>query len=44
MKKQLLLIVTLWSILLTACQNTPKEPESTIEPEDTDTIIVDADQ
>ena len=44
MKKQLLLIATLWSILLTACQNTPKESESTIEPEDTDTVIVDADQ
>ncbi|MBR5149425.1 MAG: peptidylprolyl isomerase [Bacteroidaceae bacterium] len=44
MKKQLLLIVTLWSILLTACQNTSKEPKSTIEPEDTDPIIVDADQ
>lgn len=44
MKKQLLLIATLWSILLTACQNTPKAPESTIEPEDTDTVIVDADQ
>ena len=28
MKKQLLLIVTLWSILLTACQNTSKEPKN----------------
>lgn len=44
MKKHLLLVTTvLCSILLTACQNTKKEAQPA-EPEDTDTVIVDADQ
>lgn len=42
MKNHLLLLGCLWALLLTACQNTPKIPQAT--PEDTDTIIVDADQ
>ena len=44
MKKHLLLAMTiLCSILLAACQNTKKEAQPA-EPEDTDTVIVDADQ
>ncbi len=44
MKKHLLLAMTiLCSILLAACQNTKKETQPA-EPEDTDTVIVDADQ
>lgn len=44
MKKQLLLLTALCSILFSACQNTPKEEAPQVEPIDTDTIIVDADQ
>ena len=43
MKKHLLLMAALCGILLTACQNTRKETPQA-EPEDTDTVIVDADQ
>jgi cyclophilin family peptidyl-prolyl cis-trans isomerase len=43
MKKELLMMAVLCSIVLAACQNTPKEATQP-EPEDTDTIIVDADQ
>ena len=43
MKKHLLMMTALCSLLLTACQNTKKETPQA-EPEDTDTVIVDADQ
>ncbi|MBE6292226.1 MAG: peptidylprolyl isomerase [Bacteroidales bacterium] len=43
MKKHLFMAIVLCHIVLTACQNTPKE-STTTESIDTDTIIVDADQ
>ena len=42
MKKQLPLVVLIATLLFTACQDTKKGAQA--EPEDTDTVIVDADQ
>ena len=43
MNKQLLMIMAVCGMLLTACNNT-KNTTPEAEPEDTDTVIVDADQ